>query len=207
MPGIPKSADTGDIATHNWKIAMPGKAARGEPSACSACHINPKANAPQMPADVLQKLMDDRQKETADRITALEKRLKALGDKNTAWMDRGTSAPAADAPDDFKATFTNVSFVKADGSKGFHNYQYAKAVLDKAESDLKKLEQLAPTPTTSLPTPTPIPPTRVPEPTTTPTVAIAPQATPGANWIVWIALAIIVVAVVAVLAMRKPKAS
>jgi predicted CXXCH cytochrome family protein len=76
MPGIATSADTGDIAAHNWKIAMPGKVEKGMPNACSACHTNVKSQAPQMPADTLQKLIDDRQKEVVDKISALEGRIK-----------------------------------------------------------------------------------------------------------------------------------
>lgn len=205
MPGIAKSADTGDIATHDWKIALPGKVEKGEPSACSACHINDQSKLMQMPAETLQKVIDDRQKEIGDKITALEGRIKVLGDKNT-WLDAKTQAPVDAAPDAYKAAFTNVSFVKSDGSRGFHNYPYARAILTKADSDLKNIEQ-PPTPTPLPPTPVPPTPVPPPQPTAVPTVAAAAQAAPGTSWLIWSGLAVIVVAVLVVLMTRKPKAS
>ena len=209
MPGTAKSADTGDIATHNWKIVMPGKAEKGEPSACSACHINDKANAPQFSADALQTVIDSRQKETINELAALDARLKALSEKNIAWIDGKTQAPADAAPDSFKAAFTNVSFVKADSSKGFHNYQYARAILTKADSDLKTLDQPTATPTSIPPTPEPPAPTPTLAPllTVVPTVALAPQAASGTNWLVWLGLATIVIVVLVVVATRRPTAS
>jgi predicted CXXCH cytochrome family protein len=214
MPGTAKSADTiatgnRDIATHDWKIVMPGKAEKGEPSACSACHINDKASAPQSSADALQTVIDSRQKETINELAALDARLKALSEKHTTWMDAKTQAPADTAPESFKAAFTNISFVKADGSKGFHNYPYAQAILAKADSDLKTLDQPTATPTSIPPTPEPptLTPTPEPLPTAAPTAAPASQAAPGANWFVWLGLATIVIIVLVVVASRKPKAS
>jgi predicted CXXCH cytochrome family protein len=212
MPGTAKSADTiatsnRDIATHDWKIVMPGKAEKGEPSACSACHLNDKANAPQFSADALQTVIDSRQKEMINELAALDARLKALSEKNTTWIDAKTQAPADTAPDSFKAAFTNISFVKADGSKGFHNYSYAKAILAKADSDLKTLDQPTATPTSVPPTPEPPTPTPEPLPTVAPTAAPAPQAAPGTNWLVWLGLAAIVIVVLVLVATRKPKAS
>jgi hypothetical protein len=124
-------------------------------------------------------------------------------------VDAKTLAPLDAAPDDLKAAFTNISFVKGDGSKGFHNFQYARAILDKVDADLKKLEQPQVTPTTVAPTqqPTPVPPTQTPAPTITPTVTAGPQAAPGASWIIWIALAAVVVIIIATLFMRRPQAS
>jgi len=214
MPSTAQSADmiaTGnrDIATHDWKIVMPGKAEKGEPSACSSCHINDKSNAPQFSADALQTVIDTRQKETLSELAALDARLKALSEKNAAWIDAKTQAPTDAAPDSFKAAFTNISFVQADGSKGLHNYPYAKAILAKADSDLKTLDQPTATPT-SIP-PTPEPPTPVPTPTPLPTVAptvtLAPQAASGTNWFVWLGLATIVIVVLVAVAARRPKAS
>jgi hypothetical protein len=212
MPGTAQSADTvatgnRDIATHDWKIVMPGKAEKGEPSACSACHINDKANAPQFSADALQTVIDTRQKETISQLAALDARLKALSEKNVAWVDAKTQSPADAAPDNFKVAFTNISFVKADGSKGFHNYPYAKAILAKADSDLKTLDQPTATPTPVPPTPEPPTPTPTPPPTAIPTAAPAPQAASGVNWFVWLGLATIVIVVLVAVATRKPKAS
>jgi hypothetical protein len=173
---------------------------------CKTCHNNDKAQAPQTPAETLQKLIDDQQKDTTDRVAALEKRLKALSDKNNDWMDTRTNAPATEAPMDFKAAFTNISFVKADSSKGFHNYQYAKAVLDEADGDLKKLEQP--------PAPATVPPTIEPTATPVPTATLAPTATPepprgdpGTSWAIWGGLAAVVVIFLGVLYLRKPKTS
>lgn len=207
MPGIPKSAETGDIATHNWKIAMPGRVEKGQPSACSACHINQKSPAPQMSAEALQKLMDDRQNETRAQIAALEERLKTLAARNPGWFDAQAQIMTSTAPIEYQMAWTNISFVKNDGSLGLHNYLYAKAILDKANNDLNKLEQTPATPTSPPPTPTPVPPTQTPEPTVTPTVAATPQPAPGANWIIWLSLAAVVVLVVAVLNARKPQKS
>jgi len=153
----------------------------------------------------LQKIIDGRQNDIRDKIAALEGRLKALGDKNAAWLDAKTQAPADAAPEGFKATFTNISFVKSDGSQGFHNYEYAKSILAKADSDIKTLEQPPATPTSPPPppTPTPMPPTATPAPTAAP----APQAVPEINLLLWLGLAVIVVIVLITLAMRKPKAS
>ena len=214
MPSTAQSADsigTGhlDIATHDWKIVMPGKAEKGEPSACSACHINAKSSAPQFSADALQTAIDGRRKETVNELAALDARLKALSEKNPDWIDSKTQAPADAAPDSFKSAFTNVSFVEADGSKGFHNNPYAKAILAKADSDLKTLDQPAATPTSVPPTPEPPTPVPTPEPlpTAAPTVAPAPQAAPGTNWLVWLGLAAIVIVVLVAVTTRKPKAS
>ena len=202
MPGVAKSADTGDMATHDWKIAMPGKVDQDMPNACSACHVNPKSAAPQMSAEAMQQLIDTRQKETTDRIAALETRLKALSDKNGNWMDAKTRAPGEAAPMGFKAAFTNISFVQADGSKGFHNYQYARLVLDQADKELKVIEQPPATATpTPAPTSTPEPPTPTPMPTPTP----APMVAPGSSWGIWGALAAIVGAVLALTFMTLRK--
>ena len=208
MPGTAQSADTGDIATHDWKIVMPGKAEKGEPSACGACHINDKASAPQFSADALQTTIDSRQKETINELAALDARLKALSEKNAAWIDAKTQVPADAAPDSFKAAFTNISFVKADGSRGFHNYLYTKAILAKADSDLRTLDQPTATPTPVPPTPeppTPVP-TLTPLPTAIPT-AVLVQAASGTNWLVWLGLATIVIVVLVAVATRRPKAS
>jgi predicted CXXCH cytochrome family protein len=203
MPGTAQSA--GMIATHDWTIVMPGKAEKGEPSACSTCHINGKANAPQFSADALQTAIDTRQKETISQLAALDAHLKALSEKNAAWIDAQTQAPADAAPDSFKAAFTNISFVKADGSKGFHNYPYTKAILAKADRDLKSLDE--PTATPVPPTPEPPTPVPTPLPTVTPTVAPMPQVTSEVNWLVWLGLATVVIVVLVAVAARGPKAS
>ena len=101
--------------------------------------------------------------------------------------------PEAGGQDVYVQFHSNVSFVKADGSTGLHNYPYAQAILAQADSDLKNIEQ-------SL-TPTPL------LPTAAPTVDAALQAAPGVNWLIWIGLAAIVVAVLVMLMTRKPKAS
>jgi hypothetical protein len=205
MPGVAKSADAGDIATHNLKIAMPGQLDPDMPNACSACHMNSQAAAPQLPAETLQQLIDTRQKETSERVAALEARLKALSEQNQAWLDAKTKAPAEASPLGFKAAFTNLSFVKADGSQGFHNYSYAKAVLDQADKDLKNIEQPPATPTpTSTPAPTETP---APTPTLTPTPIPAPTAAPGSSWFIWGALTAIAIIVVGLLYTQKPKMS
>jgi len=76
-PALPRAPTPAILRLHNWKIVMPGKAEKGEPSACSACHINDKASAPQFSADALQTVIDSRQKETINDLAALDARLKA----------------------------------------------------------------------------------------------------------------------------------
>jgi len=204
MPGISTSADIGDIATHNWKIVMPGRAEKDEPSSCSACH-NPNTPITQ-DALPLQQVIDKRQKEISDKIAALEARLKTIIGKNPTWFEPRLQAPTENAPDKFRAAFTNLSFVKADGSKGLHNYEYAQSILAQADRDLKLIEQpSAPTPTfTPLP-PTPVLPTPIPSPTLSPTPMPPPQPAPEAGWLMWLSLAVVVAIVVLVLFIRKPR--
>lgn len=103
-----KSATTGDVASHNTAIVMPGEAAEGEPDSCSGCHAD-------MDKAALQGLIDQRQGEISSLMEQLQAALDAAADKES---------------DAYKTAYTNLTFVHSDGSMGMHNYAYAKAILE-----------------------------------------------------------------------------
>jgi len=129
MAETAKSAEAGDVASHNWVIVMPGKAEEKEPDPCTKCHKDKDRTA-------LQQIIDQRQAEISGLLEKLKEELDAAADKE------------ADA---YKTAFTNYTFVEADGSKGFHNYAYAKAILESS------LNLLAAAPAAVAPTPAALP--------------------------------------------------
>ncbi len=114
-----KSALPGDITSHKTEVIKPAEAAEGEPDSCSGCHTD-------MDKAALQSIIDQRQSEIQSFLDQVKAQLDAATDKES---------------DAYKAAYTNYTFVAADGSKGIHNYQYAKAILQKS------LELLGTTPT------------------------------------------------------------
>ncbi len=199
MPGTATSADAGDIATHNWQIVMPGKAQDKEPNACSACHSDPQSKTIQMDAASLQKVIDARQTEIKNKIQALTQLLKNVKSAHANWDIRAEQKTEQQIA--YEKALTNISFVETEASYGIHNYEYAQAVLAKAEEQLKVA---AATPT---PAPT-VEPTQTPEPSPTPLV-LPPTPTPipapagGASWSTWLVLAAVVVIVVVLLMIRS----
>lgn len=200
MPGTATSADAGDIATHDWKIIMPGSAQPDEPNACSACHTNPDSGVTlQLDAAALQQMIDSRQTEIKDSIDTLTKQLKDLKSAHADWDPKAVEKSAQQAS--YEKALTNVSFVEAEGSYGIHNYAYAKAVLAQADEQLKAAAATpTPAPTnTPQPTTTPVPPTPIPAPTP------IPPPSGGATWPIWVILFAVIVIVVTVLVVRSPK--
>ena len=139
-------------ANHTFKIIEPATAASVSPvtssstvfntmpfSACTTCHSRPGDE----PALWLQDTLDDRQEAmhtwNSQVTAALTSAAKRLGYKSTAaantainkikpskWT-RGQRA--------FQKSFTNQSYIVAEGSWGIHNWDYARTVI------LKALEQ------------------------------------------------------------------
>ncbi len=204
MPGTATSADPGDLATHNWKIVMPGKAEATQPNACSACHTQPTSSVQwQASAAELQKLIDSRQKEIKDKMAALNKRFKDVRSAHPEWDPKAEKKSEQQIA--YETALTNVSFVESDGSYGLHNYEYAQAILTQAEAQLK-IAAATPTPTPTLV------PTATPEPTPTPFI-LPPTATPvpppsgGSGWPVWGITGVIILVLIALLVLRKPPAN
>jgi hypothetical protein len=136
--GYTHSGDPGLGGNHLWKIVMPAVAASLETeiqvggetvvanmpfSSCSECH----STSGDPLATRLQPVIDGRQNQITARVAALETRLNELagqtGDNLRVWRE---------------ARY-NIEFVKADGSQGFHNYQYAAQLLDVAQNRLDQL--------------------------------------------------------------------
>ncbi|MBN1887682.1 MAG: ammonia-forming cytochrome c nitrite reductase subunit c552 [Thermoflexales bacterium] len=196
MPATAGNADPGDTATHNWDIIRPGQG----PDACSACHANLKASVTQFSTTTLSLMMDLRQNEIQGQLRALNKSLKETKSMHPEWNPQ--AANKTDQQLAYERAVTYVSFVETDGSSGAHNYEYAKAVLARAEKELIQEAKATATPTaTSTPTPTPTPPPPTPFPTPTP----IPAPSGGASWSIWALLGGMMGLVVLLLVIRRPE--
>jgi hypothetical protein len=199
MPGTATSADAGDIATHNWKTLMPDQADEGQPTACSACHANPRSGVMQITTQAITQIIASRQDEVESKIKALNKLLKDTKSVHPEWDPKAGQKTGRQIA--YEKALTYVSFVETDGSLGLHNYEYAQAVLAKAEEEL-----MAGAMATSTPTPEP---TQTPQPTSTPFVP-PPTPTPvpapsgGTTWSMWALLLAVIGVVMALLLVRRP---
>lgn len=200
MPGTATSANTGPVATHNWKIVMPGKAQAQESDACSACH-SPESKIRPLNTAALQGIIASQQTEIKGALKTLTKQLKDVKSVHPEWdpkAERKTEQQVA-----YEKALTNISFAESEGSLGIHNYEYARAILDKAAEQLA-FAAIPPTPTpTPEPTATPVPtptPVRLP-PTPTP----VPPPSGGTSWPVWFGVVGVIAVAIIVLIGRIPK--
>ncbi len=113
MVSTAKSADVGDVASHNWSVVDPGQAADGQPDSCTTCHVGSRNS--------MQALIEERQGVVKRQLAALQAALDAATDTES---------------DAYKTAYTNMTFVRSEGSYGIHNYYYARTILEKAFMDL-----------------------------------------------------------------------
>ncbi len=128
MTKVAKSMNYWDISNHVFQPVLPGEALEGMPDTCTSCHKGSD------PAD-RQAIIDSWQTTIENMLAELEPRLEAA----KARVDAG--GLAEDVVQLYNIAFTNVSFVKADASKGVHNFAYTKAVLEAAAEKLDAFEE------------------------------------------------------------------
>ena len=115
MPKTAKSANTGDVTSHRFAVAMPGAVKEGEPDSCTGCHKDSSK-------ELLQEIIDTRQGEIKD----------GLEDLNALAMENGCPDLNGRTPGDTdacKLAFTGYKMLMEEGSYGMHNYFYAKSIL------------------------------------------------------------------------------
>ncbi|MBI2909340.1 MAG: ammonia-forming cytochrome c nitrite reductase subunit c552 [Chloroflexi bacterium] len=118
-----------NIASHNLNVIEPAKAARGQPDSCTTCHANQ--------GEAMQRVIESRQGDVKALLTSLKARMEVVKPTLGRW-DPGKGTTAAQKA--FDEAFTNVGIVASDGSKGFHNFPFAMALLKAAD------QRLGPTP-------------------------------------------------------------
>jgi predicted CXXCH cytochrome family protein len=113
MPIVPTAE--GERISHSNGMVMPGQTLNVEAltDTCSLCHEE------QATPELLQLLIDDIQTETRDRIAAARA---LITDATPAWVGQA------------------LDVVEQDRSFGIHNYAYADALLDQAETELGLFE-------------------------------------------------------------------
>ncbi len=115
--------------SHTWKVVKPGTNAEGQADSCTGCHTvgKNKDNTPENLASTIDKV----QKDTKKRVEALKDDLKTIADEHKDWDPKATDKPKEQQA--YERATTLVSFVESDGSWGFHNPDYANALLKEAE--------------------------------------------------------------------------
>lgn len=114
-------------------------------SACTTCHGRPNDEA----ATWLQGTLDDRQEAMHawnDRVTtALKAAAKRLGYKSTAAANTAINkikpSKWSKGQKAFQKSFTNQSYIVAEGSWGIHNWDYARTVILKALEQAKSVKK------------------------------------------------------------------
>ncbi len=125
------AALSGDVATHSFKVIIPGTGEKDQKDSCTTCHSleKNKDNTPANLANTIKKIQTDTQK----RIEGLKDDLAAILKQNAKWDLKAKPADKPKEQLDYERAVTLVSFVESDGSKGFHNPAYADAILKAAE--------------------------------------------------------------------------
>lgn len=129
MPGVAKSGVWGDIPSHLNKPVTSDQKANWKMTYVS--YVVDSTELKNIQSDIKGKL------------DALQPRL----EKAKAKLDdpaNKSNANLAKAKAEYDIAYTNLEFVKNDGSYGFHNYEYAKAILKSVEERLSSFESLLP---------------------------------------------------------------